>query len=1408
MVIKKRIRTLIFFTILMVLTWSAGVFGLIGTWADGASFQVDKITRSHEYLSEGYLGSYAVEQEKIGSYECNGSNWGSNVLARAFDRNFDTFWETNTINSANFTNTVTIGFTETVKVDRLVFATRRDTTGKGYPLTATFYISDNGTEYERIGSGTVELSSNVLVYRFDKAYDFRYFRFEYTNVNPSLEQRCSASEFIFFKPEEECISQLSGMFADYTCTSIDRAYSEEQARQVIALVKETQAYELRAELQFLVSRAEGILDGTVTADDAREFTTKPDENGNATIARHGNISAYARNTLKMVWQGTNRQITGVCAVPGETLAVFVEAGDKDPLPALVFTQHIGYWSKWKSSEYSLNRGLNLIPVPDLYDSSWSVKTNPGGPVYLSNPYTEKQQSENVKIYMDGGYTIPVYRAGDDVEEYKNALTEYLDLYGAEDGKYNDVTELQSDRVILTVTASRAKSCYIDGEADPGQALKDWDNYLKALYEFDGISYDPKSEHYDARAEYLNVNVRVMQPWAAAYAYTEHVGIQKGEWEKIACIGSGFGWGMSHELGHMMDISERTRSEVTNNMWSQFNKTALDGEGARGNFTEYLKAAAPDDNAGNAYADKASDALPWWCIESRFPGYWGRFDNCFRYEDRKGLSDAELHVYFSSLAAGIDLSYYFERIGFAWKTAFTGYDNASDAFRSAMDAAKESGRIVENELKLWYVDPQFYNYYTKYGDELKMYGEKDGTQILNVSRTDAGYALLLPDVKDFRHLGYEILRSDGAGGFKVIGFTYGRNYTDTAAPAEGTPTYKVRAYDRALGCTSESESMSAIAQGAVASVNGQKFNSLSEAFAAASDGGTVYLLEDVYETGVTVTGNITLKPQGKSVTVRRNLEQVMFRVNSGASLTISGEGENTLTLDGMDIAQADSMIISQGTLELGKGVVLQNGVSTGNGGAVRISGGTFRADGTVFSNNRAKNGGVLACEVASANVALMNSEFYANIATESGGAIVMACRLNATDTVFHENSAGSNGGAVCNRNGGILNLNGCRLYRNAANFGGALWLDGSTALAGNGSEVTQILDNTAGTNGGGVYVASSLSNRRVTFQGIDLSENVSPQGSAVYVNGYATFGGAEAVIKIAGNRAERGGTLYLSAQCNVTFAGGTWNLSGSTAFATGKAPVFTAVPSGGSLFALTFYVSADWDASAPLLCFPSGTNVSEICEDLYVYVGEDLFECAYGENDAAIMVGQEKFYGLTIRDGHTEDTQYLKPGAEAVLPQAQGLEGYRFMGWQCGDALLAAGDKVVLQGDLLAEAVYEKLYVIRFDILADTYEGIAGEEIILPSAVEKEGWKFVGWKADGVLYAAGEKFVVGGDLAFQAVYEELPPDVDTQPVPDADDGKGNGGIPGWVWSVVAVAAVGVAAVVTAVVLLKKRNKQGR
>lgn len=125
-----------------------------------------------------------------------------------------------------------------------------------------------------------------------------------------------------------------------------------------------------------------------------------------------------------------------------------------------------------------------------------------------------------------------------------------------------------------------------------------------------------------------------------------------------------------------------------------------------------------------------------------------------------------------------------------------------------------------------------------------------------SATTSGMTLLMDDETDFRHLGYEILRGNDTDGYKVIGFTYGRMFTDTN-PAEGEE-YRVRAYDRALGCSAMSEADYA-ASGAVARTDGQDYSTLAEAIAAASSGGTVYVLSDSFAAGIVIDKNITIVP---------------------------------------------------------------------------------------------------------------------------------------------------------------------------------------------------------------------------------------------------------------------------------------------------------------------------------------------------------------------------------------------------------------------------------------------------------------------------------------------------------------------------------------------------------------------
>ena len=305
------------------------------------------------------------------------------------------------------------------------------------------------------------------------------------------------------------------------------------------------------------------------------------------ILQVGDITNYARNALKMVWMGTNRQVTGIGAEANTTLTIYVDCEDGDPLPSIECTQFIGTWQGWRSGAIPRSKGVNFITVPSYYQD-WD-NTVPGGPLYIVNPYTSEQQSSNVKVYIEGGYSFPVYRAGDDEDAYLKALEDYL--LEAEDNKnmLPNITEIVSNNVILTVTATQAQEKYINSNYSVSAVLENWERYLHELYDFAGV-FD--SANYNETAKYLNVNIRVMQSLsgAAAYAFGEHIGIYpNGDWVVTCLKGEDFGWGVTHELGHMMEITEREWGEYTNNMWSQFNKCALLYEDARGNFNAFLEA---------------------------------------------------------------------------------------------------------------------------------------------------------------------------------------------------------------------------------------------------------------------------------------------------------------------------------------------------------------------------------------------------------------------------------------------------------------------------------------------------------------------------------------------------------------------------------------------------------------------------------------------------------------------------------------------------------------------------------------------------------------------------------------------------------------------------------------------------
>lgn len=1358
-------------------------------------FKVEYTTTSSEYLQTDYLNAYALttdntKGEYIVKYSNNGGNYPGNVLSRAFDLNFNTFWETNTVNSDSYTNYVLIEFNKQVEVDKLIFATRRDDKLKGFPLTATFYISNDGSTFEKIGEGHSALSTDILIYNFDKTYTFKFFKFEYTQVNTNKTQHCSCSEFIFFKPEEQILQTARNIFTDYKNSVIASEYNSLSAIDSLEQEIKTLDYVPNKVLSY-IQRAKDILNGDLTFDTKyREFSTDINTKGKY-IKQVGNISDYAKYDLDMAYQGTDRQVTGIYAKPDETLTIYVKAKSTNSLPQIVFTQHQGNWNLWKSSNYTLALGENVFTTPNLYSSSWSVKTLAGGPVYIINPYTADEQSSDVKIYIEGGTVFPVYYLGQDEIRYEKNLRDYNELLDAQPQNYLDLTEIVSNNAILTVQATRAYDFYITQKYSVAKTCENWDTYLKSLYVFEGVNFAKDSENYDSRAEYLNVNVRIMQPYGAAYAYTDHVGIQTNNWQDTTLTGNGFGWGMTHELGHMMDIRERIVSETTNNMVSNFNKAANEKTGSREDHATITKLMAPDDvDPSNVWQKNSSNAAIWWNIESIFPGYWGKLENMYRTATADGMNKVEKQVYFSSIVTGIDLSYYFERYGYTLDGVMFTEQTQSDAFKSAMQKLHQDGKIIDKELKFWYVDNMTYTYLLDYGEALSIYDNTMKINIISVEKSDNGYNILLPYQKDnIKHLGYEILEGNDIDGYKVIAFTNSNCYTDTKTYEDGyTPSYKIRAFDRRLNSTALSDTFTDQSQ-TVCRIDDSYFDTLKDAINSANAGDTIYLLNDIKENGLTIDKNLTIKidPQvNNDITFYKTTSSNIFSVNQSINFVIEGNETNKIVFEGSYASFEQRVVVSNGNLTT-KNVIFQNFNSNiSGGGVIYIAQGNATFENTQFLNNKANDNGGAITTSPNALVTINFCTFENNSVSGNGGALELKCNTVISNSKFISNKASSAGAFINNQNtctisncefiqnsasgyGGVcfaygtVQFENCKFEKNSAKYGGVVYGQGYSTTTFSNCTLTQ---NSAAVEGATVY-ANQFST--ITLNNSDIYSNQSDKGDVLFLNS------GTIILNVENNKIE--GEMYINGSNTLKLNG---NLTGLSA---------------------TIYSDKGFDQTILINNtampdnFESYIKISPNLSSKYsLYLSED-------QKEIKLKIATYQI-GITVADQTTLIDKQFKYGDTYVLPSIDVSNKYEFVCWQYANSTYNIGDTITITENSNIVAVLNQILFnlkIKIDDKTLTSNELYtdGETIMLDSLLDTEKNHIVGW------YYAGETYEANDKIVFDKYYTEITAIVD-EPAPISPKPKNQEIIYIIIFSVIFVLIIAI----IVILILKKRKKNAK
>ncbi len=1308
-----------------------------------------------KYLSDGYLDKYSVPSSYF-TYSNNGGSKSTNPLSNAFDRNFNNYWKSDLANQVNdFINFIDIKFNSKVEINRIIYGGEPGL-DKGYPIQLKIYAQVDGDFEEIKYFNTTPTNKNVM-FILDAPINCSAIRFEYVEVYRAHYWNATARELMLLQPESEEVEEVENIFTDYNCLTLQPGTDMQKINELRQKVKNKVVYE---HLNSILERAELVLNKKLVFDPRREMTTNPD--GDNVIAQHGEIRGYAQKELKMVWLGTNRQSTGITLNAGQKLNIYVEANEGDKLPQVSCSQFWGHYSLWNGGALQLKPGKNTLTAPDFITPRkdlYAVKdVVAGGPVYISNSYLPNEQPQNIKIYFEGGTVFPVYHKGEEEGMFKRELQDYAQKVEAEPEKYVDVTELVSDHFIMTVRSTSAAQIY--QTKSPNANLVYWDDYMQKLLEFDGVKFsnengDTKEQnfHYDERNKYINCNIRMMQPYGAAYAYTEHVGIQPS-WEGGAIYSQSNGWGFTHELGHMMDNSERTVSECSNNMMSKFDETALEKTATRGDFAKTFAALTPEAENRESYwlQSDRMNYLVWWLIESYDIGAWGRMENYYRYYDgdTSGLNSTEKQIYFCSLATGVDLSYYFERWGYNLNSndPIFKLSNASAKFTTLMSEAKASGKISQTKRpKLWYLDAK--QYLENQAGHTNIYSSTDEVAIQSVAKSNGKHTLILTSPKSSNpaHLGYEVWE-----GSNLVGFTYTNVFVDSSNYSY-SPNYSIIAFDRGLNESKRSATKSATSQQDVCKLNDVKYNSISAAISSADSGSTIYLLKDVFESNIVVDKDITIEIDStlsSSITIHKLASGDVFQIQDGATLTLLGTESKKIIVDGNNFAQQGALFRVEGLLNLTY-VVLQNSINSSNGGAINLVGTGVRknyliANNVEFENNSANNGAAIYNSNSMVEMVINNCKFSSNIASTSGGAIYNTGVIRLNNCQFESNFAiGGGGGGLINTSGGVVELTNARFANNGANFGGGIYADGRTTLTS-----CTIESNNATTYGGGIYFSASRDVRELIItssgesEGSKILSNSAKDGSAVYINrGIANFGNTNISSNTSCENAQiavNGGMLRIYGQATI----------GEDIFKSQTAQILV-MDEMFNFTQITIKIESP-EEDAQIMSSAEHTFSEEEIENLKLNYGKIKIS-----PDGKELLVETVRVEIEFKINGVSTVLECTVGERLVMPTDCGIEGKFIQNWknsQTNEEILPNSEISIKEGCTF-EAKLGDMFKITLRLNGATiYEYvIPNEDYYLPNIIV-EGQSTIGWLLADEFYLPNAHVDVKSNLEFEGVFTKL------------------------------------------------------
>ena len=560
------------------------------------------------------------------------------------------------------------------------------------------------------------------------------------------------------------------------------------------------------------------------------------------------------------------QPLGISAHAGEELVVYVGRDDAElgantnlNLIATQYHAESGSWSRVVVQ--NLKNGKNEVTIPQIS----SLSTEHGGSLYVE--FTGNNDTLNMSVRVSGGQEIPkldISNAADETEarEAVRAYVEKLNAYVPQiselhkklhegnkesscDYSYDKqncilgATDIVLDQMMYSVSAEQILNGINNKLKNQGKE-KNLDNQTEVLYESCQAMEQMVTLFYQHKglgdyngdkaltAQYgsknnlpsSRLNIRYMRMFSGAFMYAGglHVGI---EWGSVSGLAGGvpvesdngkyvsgqlFGWGIAHEIGHIINQLSYAIAEITNNYYSILAQAKETNDSVRYKYEDVYKKVTSG-TKGRAENVFTSLAMYWQLHLAYDDGYnyktyetyEEQFNNLFfarvdAYARNTAIAPAPEGIALtipkdvdntvmrlSCAAAGKNLLEFFEQWGMT-------PDEDTIAYASQFEAETRRISYITDEARVYRIE----------GGESTA-GQTAVSAALTYVPNSAQVTLTLSnDAADQNSmLGYEIYRNG-----KVIGFAEAKDgsvtYTDTIASMNNRVfTYEVVGYDKLL-----------------------------------------------------------------------------------------------------------------------------------------------------------------------------------------------------------------------------------------------------------------------------------------------------------------------------------------------------------------------------------------------------------------------------------------------------------------------------------------------------------------------------------------------------------------------------------------------------------------------------------